>query len=359
MVFGYGGTKKILPPHHISEKNYVIYKKEQMNIYIFLLLSLYFNNCVGQTSKMINPKIDLLEGKLVYSISGEGTSSDWELEILYNQDNAVINEKYSQGAGSKYIYDKKSNEILSLIDDVASIVSKKENYIIYYTQEELITQALSSNYGDTTVLETQEFKEILGFKCQKTIIKHGDQAVVEVWLTDKIKPGVLYPWTPLTFGKVALEYELKILGDTERKYQIKSISNEQIDESEFKHVVPDSYYLIIPVSIFSINDIWTKDYKENTFQSFSYPYFKDGRQSTIQFVKDELSKIVKFNDETNISIDFLVNKDGTISEIEVNINYNKDDKRIEKINHFIESMKLWTPAKVKGEPVISKVTILG
>lgn len=330
-----------------------------MKIYTLLLLSLFLNSCFGQTPIVINPKIDLQEGKLVYSISGEGTSPDWEFEILFNHDNAVINEKYSQGAGSKYIYDKKNNEILGLINDVASIVSKKENYIIYYTPEELIMQALSSNYGDTTVFETQDFKEILGFKCQKTIIKHGDQAVVEVWLTDKIKPGIIYPWTPLTFGKVALEYELKILGDTERKYQIKSISNEQIDESEFKHIIPDSYYLVIPVSVFSIKDIWTEDYEENTFQSFSFPYFKDGRQSTIQFVKDELSKIVKLNDKTDILIDFFVNKNGTISEIEVSVNYNKDDKRVEKIIRLIESMNIWTPAKVKGEPVKSKVTILG
>lgn len=330
-----------------------------MKLFICLFLSLFFDTCFGQISKVINPNMNLSEGRLVYSISGEGTSSDWEFEILFNQNNTVIKEKYSQGAGRKFVYDKKNTEILGLIDDASSIVSKKDNYIIYYTPEELIMLALSSNYGDTSVFETQEFKEILGFKCQKTIINHGDQAVIEVWLTDKIKPGIIYPWTPLTFDKVALEYELKILGDIERKYQIKSISNEQIDESEFKHIVPDLYYLVVPVSIYSLKDIWTENYEENTFQSFSYPYFKDGRESTIQFVKDELSKIIKIKDETDISIEFLVNKDGTLSEIDVSINYDNKDKRVEKIIKLIESMKLWTPAKVKGEPVKSRVTILG
>lgn len=103
--------------------------------------------------------------------------------------------------------------------------------------------------------------------------------------------------------------------------------------------------------------MWSKDYQENTFKSFSYPYFKDARQTTLDFVKDGLYKIVQKDKETNISIDFFVNKDGTISDIEIRINYHTDDKRIEEVKNFIQSMKTWTPARVKGQSVKSKVTI--
>lgn len=324
---------------------------------IIILTSILLTSCNGQVSTVKDPTIDLKEGKLTYSISGDGTTSSWELEILFDQDNAVIKEKYARGAGRKYIYDKKSNEILELIDDASSLGINKNNYFIYYMPEELVRQALSSNYGDTTISVTQEFKDILGYKCQKSIIKHGDQVTVEVWLTDKIKPGIIYPWTPLTFDKIALEYEIKILGTTDRKYEVKSILDEKIDKKEFEHIVPDPYYLVIPASVFSIDSMWSKEYQESTFKSFSYPYFKDGRQTTLEFVKDGLYKIVPKNVETNISIDFFVNKDGTISDIEIRINYHTDDKRIEEVKKFIQTMKTWTPAKVKGQSVKSKVTI--
>jgi hypothetical protein len=334
------------------------FKKQIVKIITFLLTSILLTSCNGQVSTVKDPSVDINEGKLTYSISGEGTTSSWELEILFDQDNAVIKEKFARGAGRKYIYDKKSKEILGLIDDASSLGINKDSYFIYYTPEELVRQTLSSNYGDTAIKVTQEFKNILGFKCQKSIIKHGDQVIVEVWLTDKIKPGIIYPWTPLTFDKIALEYEIKILGTIDRKYKIKSISDEKIDKKEFEHIVPDPYYLVIPAYVFSIDSMWTKDYEENKFQSFTYPYFKDGRESTIQFVKEGLYKIVPKDKDTNISIDFFVNKDGTISDIEVRINYQTDDKRIEEVEKFIQSMKIWTPAKVKGKSVKSKVTII-
>lgn len=328
-----------------------------MRTFIIFLTSILLINCNGQVSTVKDPTIDLKEGKLVYSISGDKTTSGWELEILFNQDNAVIKENYSFGAGRKYTFDKKSKEILGLIDEASFLGRKKTSYFIYYTPEGLEQNALSSNYGKTILTPTQEFKEILGYKCQKSIIKHGDQVTGEVWLTDKIKPGIIYPWTPLTFDKIALEYEIKTLGSTDRKYTIKSISDEKIDKNEFEHIVPEQYYLVVPCTVFSIDSIWTERYKENTFLSFTYPYFKDGRQSTMQFLRVELYKIIPKDDRTKISINFFVNKDGRLSDIDVRINYNKKDKRIETISNLLKSMKPWTPAKVKGNAVKSQVTI--
>ncbi len=327
-----------------------------MRILIILLSLVFLTSCNGPVSTVKDPTIDLKEGKLTYSVSGE-TASNWELEILFNQENAVIKEKYARGAGRKYIYDKKTNEILGLYDDVAIFGSGKDHYIIYYTPEELINTALSSNYGDTTITHTQEFKEILGYKCQKSIIAHGNQVTVEVWLTDKIRPGIIYPWTPLTFDKVALEYELKILGKTDRKYVIKSISDEPVESSEFEHVVPDDYYLIVPLSQLSPDSMWSKSFEKNAFQSFSYPYYGNGRESTIEYLKNELKTYTNIGENKSISIDFYVNKSGTLSDIEVSINYSKKDKQSPEIKRIIESMPKWTPAKVKGKPIKSKVGI--
>lgn len=324
---------------------------------LIIILSLTFlTSCNGQVSTVIDPTINLKEGKLTYSVSGE-TASNWELEILFNPENATIKEKYSRGAGRKYIYDKQTNEVLGLYDDVTIFGSSKNQYLIYHTPEELINLALSSNYGDTTVTHTQEFKEILGYKCQKSIIAHGSQVTVEVWLTDKIRPEIIYPWTPLTFDKVALEYELKILGKTDRKYVIKSISDQPIESSEFEHVVPDDYYLVVPLSQLSLDSMWSKSFEKNTFQSFSYPHYGNSRESTIEYLKNELKNYTNIAENKSISIDFYVNKNGTLNDIEVSINYIKKDKQSQEIKKIIESMPKWTPAKVKGEPIKSKVGI--
>tara|TARA_B110000967_G_scaffold167570_1_gene176158 strand:+ start:257 stop:1279 length:1023 start_codon:yes stop_codon:yes gene_type:complete len=336
-----------------------IKKQDKLKLLTLIFTAIILTSCNGQVSTVKDTSVDLSQGKLTYSISGEGTNSSWELEILFNENNAIINEEYAGGAGRKYIYDKNSNEILGLISDAAWIGIEKDKYFIYYTPKELIQNALSSNYGDTVINKTQEFKDILGYKCQKSIIKHGNQVTVEVWTTDKIKPGVIYPWTPLVYENIALEYEIKILGKTDRKYVIQTISDDKIDDKYFVHNIPDEYYLIVPASIFSIDSMWTKDYEDNNFKSFTYPYYNDGRLSTIKLLQTGINKIVQTNSNEKISINFFVNKDGTVSEVEASINYEKSDERIEKIKLFIKSLNEWTPAKVKGKPVKSKVTIFG
>lgn len=327
-----------------------------MKIITILFASILLSSCIGNDSKTKGASTDLNEGKLTYSVSGEGTTPSWEFDVLFNKDNAIIVEKYDRGAGKKYIFDKKSNEILGLIDADAG-EAKTDGHFLYFTPEELVDQEFSAYSGDAKVTKTDEFKDILGYNCQKTIIEYGNQVSVEAWLTDKIKPGILYSQTPLAFDEIALEYEVKIDGNVDRKYVVKSISDEKIDEKEFEHVVPDSYYLVVPAYLFSSDDDGQKDFEENTYKSFTYPYFKDGRQSTVKFIKDELSTVFPKDDTSSLSTEFFVNKDGSTSDVDVKINNETTDKRIEKIKEFIQAMNGWTPAKVKGVAVKSKVTI--
>lgn len=313
------------------------------------------SNCNGQISMVKDPTKDLFEGKIVYTISGEKTTPSWELEILFNPENAIIKQKYAQGAGRKYIYNKPANEILGLIDDAAFLGIEKDSYFIYYSQEDLIKNALLSNYGETTLIKTQEYKDILGYICQKSIIKHGNQVTVEVWTTDKIKTGIIYPRTPLVLEDLALEYEIKKLGITDRKYKIKSISDEKLDSEVFKHKVPDEYYLVVPASVYSISSKWNDEYEENKFQSFKYPYLKGSRESTINFLKEGIEELI--NKDESISIEITIDKMGKLDEIDISINYSNSDERIDKIKQFLKNSSDWTPAKVEGESVKSKVTI--
>lgn len=298
---------------------------------------------------------ELTNGSLVYNITGEGTTN-WELEIFFNSENTIIREQYATGGGRKYIFDKKSNEILGLYDDVGFPGSMRNSYIIYHTPKGLIRNALSSNYGDTTIIKTKEFKNILGYKCQKTIIEHGNQVTVEVWTTPKIKTGLLYPWTPLIFEDLALEYEIKILGEVDRRYEIKSISSEKIEEKEFQHSVPDDYYLNVPYSVFSLKSLWSDRYKENKFTSFQYPTFKNGRNSVKDYIRDGLNTIFSNGKLKDIVLEFTITKKGELKNIVVDYRGEKDYK--DSIEKMLKEMPNWEPAKVKGVAVNSKVKII-
>jgi hypothetical protein len=312
------------------------------------------SSCDEQLSTVKSTSVDLREGRLTYCISGESTPG-WELEIEFDADNVFIKEKYARGAGRTYTFDKKAKEVLGLIDDVAIFGTEKESYLIYYTPQELIRQL--SYYYDFGIIETQEFKEILGYKCQKFDISLGNQTTVVAWITDKIKTGIIYPFTPLGYKHVALEYELSVLGKLEKKYVINTIEDKTSSKNIFDHNVPDEYYMIVPNSEFDLDSIKSAKYEENTFKSFTYPCYGNNRDSTIKYFKTGLSSIVKVNSYNNISIDFFVNKDGTLSDIVASIKYNEKDARVKDIIAFVKKMNKWTPAKVKGKPVKSQVTI--
>ena len=167
------------------------------------------------------------------------------------------------------------------------------------------------------------------------------------------------------FRKYCIGIWIKILGKTDRKYVIKTISNNKIELNNFEHIIPNEYYLIVPASVYSIDSLWSNKFEKNKFKSFTYPYYQNGRESTIKLLQNRINEIVQTGNNEKINISFFINKNGITSDIEVSINYKKSDKRIkeieeiEEIEEFIESLNKWTPAKVKGKSVKSKVTIFG
>ena len=50
----------------------------------------------------------------------------------------------------------------------------------------------------------------------------------------------------------------------------------------------------VPVTIFSLDTMWTERYEENKFKPFTYPYYNDGRESTI--------KLLQTNNNENLCI---------------------------------------------------------
>jgi hypothetical protein len=320
-------------------------------------LIIIFSNCSTRIPSIDNEPNELIEGAIYYNITGEQTTSGWDFKVYFDPNNVRVEEKYALTASKTYIYNKTSKEILGLINDFSLNYKMKDSYFIYYSPDKLIRQALSSNYGKPVIKETSETKLILGYNCRKTIINHGNQAVVEVWTTDKIKPSLILPWTPLTYENIALEYELRVLGTVYQNYTATSIIRGKQDKKLFDHQVPNEYYLVVPFSVFSFDPTWTKDYEENKFTSFTYPYFSTGRDATKQYLKKEITKILKEGELDKISLEFTVTETGNLTNIEVDCNYSQDNRYLKKIKKFLQDMPRWTPAKVMGNSVKSKVSI--
>ena len=325
------------------------------SIFLTLLLAtIVLINCRGQEAVTNNISKDLIEGELIYTASGPTSVPGWSFDVQFNSSNVKINEAYSSSVSRTNLVDKNSKEVLALYNEPAG-KNKQERYLIYCTIEEMQKEAKSSSYGDTVKTITQEFKTIMGYRCQKTIFKLGDQVTIELWTTDKIRAGVTLPYTPLTLENVALEYDMKILGSTDRKYVIKSISDKHIPEQEFEPIVPDGYNMIVPADVFSLDTMWSNQYEENKITSFQYPSYGSGREGVKKYIADGLSKIMPKAERTGMTLDFIVSKDGSLKDILVD--YGRPSKYAAAISNLLKTMPRWTPAMVKGKPVTAKVTI--
>lgn len=309
-------------------------------------------------------KSELYEGKLVFTVIPTGFYNVWEFEVLFNKENIKIFEKYSLNTSKTLVYNKNNNDILRLYKERTLNSDKTTDFFNFCSQEELIFDANHNNNQDTIIIETSETKDILGYECYKTIIKRGKQVEYELWVTDKIKLGLVYPWTPLHFENIALEFEERVLGESRRKYKIKSISNTQIPIEEFSQNIPDDYFLIIPISYFSDDETNIKDEFKDIDSNISYPFFKENRIKTINYLNEGINSIIPTDkvDKYILSIDFIVNIDGTVSDIINNSSIkskNNDDLDIliDDLNSFILNMNNWTPAKVKNIPVKARVSI--
>lgn len=296
---------------------------------------------------------ELTQGSLVFDLTGEYVKGQ-TFDFQFNEENLRINKKSDFGSEQNYIFDKTSNEILSLVKHVnpsSRVIS--DQYFLYLRPEELIHQGAS--YGDTIKTVTDETKIILGYECRKVILELGKQVTVEYWFTDKIKPGIVIKETPLIEEGVALMYELKIFNITQLKYEIKSIVEEVQNPKIFEHVVPDGYALVIPFSQFSLDSMWASSNEPNTFTSFEYPNFNGGRDSLKSYLNKHLMPIMPYDVYEDLTVSFVVEKNGELSNVIVNYGYEFEYKgQVEKI---IKEMPMWIPAKVKGIPVLSDVTV--
>jgi hypothetical protein len=325
-----------------------------MNKYIILLFGLILSNCNTKTSNPIDTTKQLFRGHLIYNVSGESTNSGWTFNVKFDQNNVRINEGYALTSSKTKIIDKKSDEALCLYSDFTIHNLKfKKTYFMYKTIDEVFNENIGSNYQKSvTKTITNEFKSILGFKCRKIILKIGKQHIIELWTTDLIQTGVMIPKTPLEFKNIALEYELKVLGEINRKYTIKEIKYISDAESDFKHLVSKEYNSL------SYFNLFEKDIIIKPFNSLIHPSFSGGREFVKIYFEDKLNDIHKKlgNKSLKYSVEFIVTKKGNVEDVKIH-NFIKTKEYNDIIVNIFKNTPKWSPGKVKGNPVNTKVRI--
>lgn len=271
---------------------------------------------------------------------------DWQFNVKFDSSNVKIWRKFTDDFYETRIINKNNKEVLLLKSE------SKNKYTFYVSTSTMLNMDMSSNYGDTSIIITDEHKDILGYDCYKVEMDFGGQANALLWVTDSLTPGVIIPETPLSMEAAALEYRFESPTQiSEFKAKDVAHKSETIDNTS----IPDEYLLIVPVSVFELNNETENDSGE--FDFVQYPKYPNGKAQLHLNIRKlcSLHKKNKNDDllDFNVAfISFTVKKDGTLENI--HIQGVKNENEMDDIMKFL-SKSIFTPGIVKGEKVNSAV----
>ena len=153
-------------------------KKTAILITVFFLAGCdLFSSLRSKKLDVKDTSIPLTSGSLIYTVSGSG-ALNWKFEVFFDSNHSFVKRKFAMGTKRNSILDKKNDEILNLHREFPA-----KKFVIFSNQKELIHQEMSTTYGKPILTETEETKEIMGYKCKKIIVKHGSQVEEIFWVT--------------------------------------------------------------------------------------------------------------------------------------------------------------------------------
>jgi hypothetical protein len=316
---------------------------------IVTILLLGLSNLVFCQSEVIEIEyeVDLTDPLTGLKNSNPYMEIDWQFNVKYDSANVKIWRKFSDDFYEERIIDKNKEEVLLLKCEA------KNKYAFYTSTYTMLNMDMSSNYGDTSITLTGERKNILGYDCYKVVMDFGGQANAIIWVTDSLKTGIILPETPLTMEVTALEYRLE---DPSQITEFKAKYVKRIAETIDNTSIPDEFLLIVPISVFDLNDQTEDDLSE--FDFVQYPKYPNGKAQLHLDIRKLCSLSKKNNDDLfdfNMAfISFTVKKNGALDNIRIEGISNEEEMK--KVLKFL-SMSSFTPGIVKEEMVNSSVQI--
>lgn len=322
-----------------------------MKLLLYLIFILPVTNYFGQ----------MVEGSISYKVEltdpiTKEVNRNWQFRVEFNSKYTRVFKQHQKNNFEIMIVDK--------IGENALFLSTQEGYnsSAYLKNKDVILMYGSSNFGDTTVQLTDEYKKIKGFNCRKMVLDLGGQATATYWITEEIAVGINLPGTPLSFGKVALECVFEDPSIT-TTYNADVIEKKMPLADLFDMTIPDPYELIVPLGVYSLEEPVISD-----FDFLEYPTYPEGVEAFYALFdnmkpSDEKKGKAKHDSEDELEgleyiptlfIQFTVEKDGSLSNIDAE---GGSDKENAAALNILQQMPKWTPAIAKGKTVVAEVMI--
>jgi hypothetical protein len=302
------------------------------------------------------PEKIITEGKVVYVSSGLITDTT---ELLFNENYIVIKSIMNNNRTQVMKFDKRTKEALRLVQDWSG--EGRDLYFTYELQNEDYPVGLFAfRYDIEAYTNSFEDKTLLGYECRHALEPIDRSSFIrEAWYTDEIQPGLWPPASQLINNHLPLMYHTTGYG---REYWIEaiSVSEEEIPGNEFEHVVPDPFFFKTPQGYFTTNKESRDQFVETALPSFAYPHYNGNRMSTIEYFENKLGEFGRDEPIAYIRISFVVNKDGAVSNIVAECVVRIEDEPLERLMaekavQVFRDAGGWTPARVRGSGVNSKV----
>lgn len=336
------------------------------NILAVFIISLAWNISAQIEEGFISYKVEIIDETSGFPLDQLFAKAKFDVQfnVKFSKRKTRVYQQETHENRTTYIHDKQSGTVLSLTE------SSSGKYFFYSNAVGPQIKSLGHNYGDTSIIWTDETKEILGHSCRKVELNLGGQGIATFWVAEEVSVGAVVPESPLALDHPALEYTL-VVGGTKTHYIATSFETKIDDAKGFEETIPEGFKLIVPIDEYDQGGIFSApEFAENGKFSFvNYPEYPTGKESLYKLFNDipayqATEEDFIFDDDnepfylgpSTVSIECTVNKDGTLSNMRVQLSPNAEIKNA--VLERIKEMTAWTPARIRGVAVDSEISII-
>lgn len=318
-----------------------------MQLFSLIIISFVFFPGFGQSNSVsITYEVNMLDPE-TGEVSFLGQSIEHSFEIRYDSKVVFVYNQFNKNYLEQRFINKTDNEVMYMVSN------KNDSSVFFMDIETMEQMDMSSHFSDTVITITNDYKEILGFNCNKIIYNFGDQATTELWVTKSLSSGVILPGSPLSTEYIALECKIQEPGVI-TVYKAKTV--ETISDTIIFPEIPEGYKLLVPVSKFDVSGVFEDE--ESDFAFVRYPSYPKGKKILHDEILSRCPRNLKtqslLSEMSFANITFTITSDGTLSDIKIS---GIDKIASEKVTEYLNTL-IFEPGSVKGEKVSSFVTLI-
>lgn len=206
-----------------------------------------------------------------------------------------------------------------------------------------------SVFRDTIIKITYARETKLGYDCQKVEMELDGKAKYILWVTNDIECNAIVPNTPLSYGKIALEYSAEY--GFKKIYKAREVT---ALTDAITTVIPDGFKCSVPIAVFDPYQEMNKPLPKDRF--IQYPRYLGKEQDFTEAILEACKwKKLEYGSEEGryLRIEFDIDKTGKVFKVHYDQSVSFEDRR--KISDFLLNAR-FEPAQFQTQKVASKVT---